>query len=196
MKIAELLPLITTLFIKELYQEDLAEAEHVKAAGCPHCGGVLHCGNYQRKPRGIEGEVLRLLRLDWRISFCCGNEECRKRTTPKSVRFLGRKVYLGVSIVVAGILRGEGVKVAKICAILDNVKSETLRCWNLWWSGPVQSSNWWNVVKAQIMPPLEGKHFVWALFSRLLTRADGVKTAIQKLLTFISPITVPAQYPS
>ncbi len=96
MKISELVALITALFIQELYQEDVAEAERVKAAGCPHCGGVLHCGNYQRKPRGIVGEALRLLGLDWRISFCCSNEECRKRSTPKSVRFLGRKVYLGV----------------------------------------------------------------------------------------------------
>lgn len=195
MKISELLALITALFIQELYQEDLAEAERIKAAGCPYCGGVLHCGNYQRKPRGIVGEALRLLGLDWRISFCCSNEGCRKRSTPESVRFLGRKVYVGVCLVVAGVLRGQGVKVAKICVLLG-MSAETLRCWTRWWSGPVQNSSWWRAARAQIMPPLEGKHFVGALFERLLIRAEGVKTAIRKLLTFVSPITVPTKYPS
>ena len=195
MRIAEMSALFTAGFIRELYQEDLAEAERVKAAGCLHCGGVLHYANYPRKPRGIEEDVLKLLGLEWRISLCCGNDGCRKRTTPKSVLFLGRKVYLGVCLVATDVLRGQGVKVAKICAELG-MSAETLRRWTRWWSDCVQESWWWRVARALVMPPLEGKHFIGALLDRLLVQAETVKTATQKLLIFISPITVPAQYPS
>ena len=36
---------------------------------------------------------------DRRLSFCCALDVCRKRTTPPSLRFLGRKVYLGAVVV-------------------------------------------------------------------------------------------------
>ena len=72
--------------------QDLAEETRKKA--CP-CGGRLHSANYLRKPRGTpvrlpEQECLR-------FSFCCDRDGCRKRATPPSVRFLGRKVYLARS---------------------------------------------------------------------------------------------------
>jgi hypothetical protein len=190
MNISELAFLITFKFIQELYQEDEAEAALVKAAGCPHCGGVLHVSNYPRKARGLGSEFAE---MSWRISFCCAL--CRRRISPKSVRFLGRKVYSAVSLVIAGVLRGQGVKVAKTCGLIG-MSAETQRRWNLWWSVLVQSSSWWSAARAQIMPPLEGKHFVGELFGRLFVQAKSVKTAIQKLLIFVSPLTVPAQYPS
>ena len=190
MKVAELAKLITSGFIRELYQEDQREAERVKAEGCLHCGGRLHRANYPRKGRGI---VEVLPELESRESFCCA--ECRKRRTPESVRFLGRKVYLAVCLVVAGVLRGEGETVAKTCSLIG-MSAETLRRWTRWWAGPVQKSRWWRVARARIMPPLEGRHFVGELFLRLLTQAKRVETAILKLLKFVSPLTVPAQYPS
>ena len=71
--------------------EDLAAEQ--RAGGCPHCGGVLHSARYPRKPRGA---VERLPdEYGWRLSLCCAREGCRKRATPPSLRFLGRKVYLG-----------------------------------------------------------------------------------------------------
>ncbi|MFH1269216.1 MAG: hypothetical protein ABIK89_26095 [Planctomycetota bacterium] len=69
----------------------------------PRCSGPLHQANYPRKPRGEESDA----RPVWRLSFCCGVEGCRKRTTPRSLRFFGRKVYLGLTFVIAGIL-GQG----------------------------------------------------------------------------------------
>lgn len=190
MKIADLAALITAAFIQESYQEDLAEAARIRAAGCLYCGGVLHSARYPRKPRGIEES---LPELGSRESFCCA--ECRRRNTPSSVRFLGRKVYLALCVVAAAIMRSRGATVPKICAVFG-MSSETLRCWTRWWKLPVQSSHWWNMTLAQILPPLECKHFIGGLFDRLLTQAGTVKIAIQKLLTFVSPITVPAKYPS
>ena len=34
-----------------------------------------------------------------RFSFCCAADGCRKRETPASLRFLGRKVFLGAMVV-------------------------------------------------------------------------------------------------
>lgn len=72
--------------------QELAQRSH--AAGCA-CGGVLHCGNYPRKPRGCLIEVR--FKFETRFSFCCNL--CRKRTTSVSVRFLGRRVYLALAVV-------------------------------------------------------------------------------------------------
>ena len=72
--------------------EELAGEAH--AGGC-ECGGVLHRANYPRKPRACLNEV----RSDFesRFSFCCA--DCRKRKTSTSVRFLGRRVYLALAVV-------------------------------------------------------------------------------------------------
>lgn len=190
MKIAELVSLITPLFIRELYQEDLAEAERVRAAGCPHCGGALHRAHYPRKARGVEEE---LRELEHRESFCCA--ECRKRSTPKSVRFLGRKVYVALCVVGASILRSGGTTVGKISAHLG-MSEETLRRWARWWTKAVQSSRWWKANQAEVMPPIKDKHWLGELFERFLIRAETVEAAIRKLLTFVSPFTVPVHYPS
>ncbi len=74
--------------------EDLAG--QARAAGC-RCGGRLDSARYRRKPRG--GPAGLSASYEQRLSFCCAAEGCRKRTTPPSVRFLGRKVYLGAVVV-------------------------------------------------------------------------------------------------
>ena len=40
-----------------------------------------------------------------RLSFCCDRDGCRKRVTPPSVRFLGRKVYLGAIVILISAMR-------------------------------------------------------------------------------------------
>src|ERR1700726_3419348 len=49
-------------------------------------------GHINRKPRGGP-------QWDRRYSFCCAEEDCRRRLTPESVRFLGRRVYAGLVVV-------------------------------------------------------------------------------------------------
>src|SRR3954449_8997127 len=80
--------------------EDLAQATRKQA--CP-CGGRLHCANYPRKPRGGPDTLPEAYQL--RFSFCCDRDGCRKRTTPPSVRFLGRKVYLAVVVILVAAMR-------------------------------------------------------------------------------------------
>ena len=49
--------------------------------------GPLHQAHYERKPRDAP---LIWMEEKSRFSFCCGH--CRRRCTPASVRFLGRRV--------------------------------------------------------------------------------------------------------
>ena len=75
-----------------LKEIDYKLALKAKSAGCPHCQGVLDWASFARKPRGIEQTEVR------RFSLCC--RQCRKRVTPRSTRFLWKKVYVLLAVVV------------------------------------------------------------------------------------------------
>jgi hypothetical protein len=69
-----------------------------------------------------------------RFSFCCGREGCRRRTTPPSLRFLGRRVYLEAVVLVASVIavvRGAG----RVTGRDVGVAPRTLRRWLGWWQG-------------------------------------------------------------
>ncbi len=80
-------------FFRFLIRLDEEPAAQTRAAGCS-CGGVLHRANYPRKPRGCPSGVREAFAS--RLSFCCSR--CRQRSTAMSVRFLGRRVYLGLEV--------------------------------------------------------------------------------------------------
>lgn len=102
-------------FFLLLLQIDIDLAAQARAVGC-RCGGALHRANYPRKPCACLNEV----RADYesRFSFC--RSRCRKRTTSMSVRFLGRRVYLGLAVVLMSSARtGAPAAVAQFGEILQ-----------------------------------------------------------------------------
>lgn len=91
----------------EKVDQDLAE--RIRVQGCVRCGGRLHSAPFCRKPRGLpQGST-----WNSRASFCCDREGCRRRATPPSVRFLGRKVYAGFVVVLLAAMR-HGLSVARM----------------------------------------------------------------------------------
>lgn len=189
MKIADLRSLIERAVLESLRQLDIEEAERVRQQGClrPHCGGKLHQANYPRKPRGIED----VAEEDWwRLSFCC--EQCRCRTTPKSVRFLGRKVYYA-AVVLAVVLRATTL-VRRVSAA-TGASAATIRRWEKWWGLPILKSKWWQEVRARLMPPVDERVPLRSLYERFRAGAPDARTALTKLLLFVSPLTVPEAYP-
>jgi hypothetical protein len=89
-------PLLDASVFRLLLDVDRDLAAEARAGGCA-CGGPLHAARYRRKPRGgPRGELS--AEYSWRESFCCAREECRKPTTPPSVRFLGRRVYVAAVV--------------------------------------------------------------------------------------------------
>jgi hypothetical protein len=174
----------------EKVDADLAEA--VRLTGCRHCSdGKLHRADYKRKPRGVPS---------WpdetkRISFCCHREGCRRRQTPPSVRFLGRRVYGGVvAVLIPAMAHGlKPERAAQIRQALDlKIDRRTLERWRQWWLGLFVESSFWKEARAQFVPPLCPKTLPWSLC--LSFEIQERRDRLLDLLKFLSPITTPAAW--
>jgi hypothetical protein len=163
---------------------DLAAA--ARKAGCA-CSGVLHSARYPRKPRGLQNDHHG---DDRRASFCCAT--CRKRTTPASVRFLGRRVYLGAVVVLATALQqGPSPWRVRWLRELLGVSVQTLARWRVWWDEAFTESGFWKVARAAFSPPVTAS----AAPSSLLERFAGEPhEQLAALLRFLSPLSTTAAY--
>jgi hypothetical protein len=156
----------------------------VHASRC-ECGGVLHRANYPRKPRGCLNEV----RADFesRFSFCCA--DCRKRKTSTSVRFLGRRVYLALAMVLCSARHaGQNTAAARVSSDLA-VPVRTLQRWRQWWSERLPLTPLWQANCARFMPPVDSDRFPTALLERF---TGSAAEQLMRLLVFLSPLTVTA----
>jgi len=176
---------------KKLYdwQEKIDKelAQKVSAGGCKHCEGVLHHADYERKPRGVKDGEEAIKHWDKRASFCCDQEGCRKRHTPPSVRFLGRKVYVGVVVVlVAAMMHGANARRISVLHEALGIDKRTLRRWRQWWLEVFVETPFWKANRARFMPVLKE-----ALMPYCLVDAFGAKhrEGLIKLMEFLSPIT-------
>lgn len=161
---------------------DLAAEE--RALGCA-CGGALHRADYPRKPRGGPGDLGDA--YNQRFSFCCDRDGCRSRVTPRSVRFLGRRVYLGaVVVLVSAMLNGPTPKRAGALRALLGISERTLRRWSAWWRAAFAESAFWKAMAGRFATP----PVTTALPQSLLERFVGdERTRLIAALHFLSPIT-------
>jgi hypothetical protein len=171
---------------------DEAIAAEVAAARCKHCGGPLHRGNYQRKPRGAlvaaAGEAHTL-----RHSLCCGRRGCRKRALPPSVRFLGRRVYLGAVVVLASAV-AQALSRISAAARAVGVPWRTLRRWGAWWREVLPSSSVWAELRARFVPPPPDEtQLPRSLLVRLGADVDGPEAVLAQALAHtarhLAPLT-------
>lgn len=136
-------------FFELLRRIDVELAEGTRLAGCP-CGGVLHFARYRRKPRGGPEDLSRDCCL--RESLCCSVDGCRRRSTPPSVRFLGRKVFFGVVVLLVPILR-DGLtprRFRRLAAQLP-VSRRTVQRWRRWWRETLPSTRFWGGARAELV---------------------------------------------
>ncbi len=123
-----------------LKQVDAAEADACRAAGCPRCGGKLHSATYPRKPYGLAADLRDDVR---RFSFCCAT--CRCRVKPPSVRFFGRRFYVGaLFLLVSALALAGGVRLQTI-ARRYGVPVSTLKRWQRWWREIFPATPAWQV---------------------------------------------------
>jgi hypothetical protein len=164
---------------------DEAAAAQVKAACCPHCGGRLDRADYPRKPRG--GGIAAVLEVCVRrISLCCGRPGCRRRVTPPSVRFLGRRVYLGVTLLVA-CLRALTQPASTETPTDSGVPSRTVGRWLDWWQTTFAGSAFFTASAGRFVPPLEVAQLPASLVARFTPPEPGARLAA--VLSFLAPIT-------
>ncbi len=155
--------------------------------GCLKCEeGKLHRADYERKPRGgpkdPEGP-----KEAYRASFCCDQEGCRKRHTPPSVRFLGRKVYWGVVVVLVSAMQ-HGIKPARVQVLREQlgIDRRTMERWRTWWLETFVQSPFWKEARARFMPLLCEKTLPCSLWDAF--RIDRLDRLLD-LLRFLRPIT-------
>ena len=167
-----------------LTEADEERAARVRAAGC-FCGGVLHSARYPRKPRGIPRELREVSYR--RHSFCCNLDGCRRRHTPQSVFYLGRRVYLGAVTLLATAMRCavSGRALRQLCEVLG-VPRATLDRWRAWWNRDLLATPFWKVAADTFMPPLAE-----VLPASLLARFTATDPAVQlsQALRFVAPLS-------
>lgn len=158
--------------IKLLYARDQEILLVARKKGC-HCAGKLDTANYSRKVRGIPTDVEDL--MDTRFSLCC--RDCRKRTTPISMRFWGRKIYWVMTIITNLILLSSNDR---------SVPPQTLKRWQRYFSF-MPLSRFWREHSSRFMPPLNTDHLLTNIVNRFFSR-DGPNDWYQFLL-FIMPLS-------
>ncbi len=120
-------------------------------------------------------------------SFCCARRDCRKRATPPSFRFLGRKVYLGAVVVLIAALRcGPTPARMRHLAELVGVNRRTVVRWRLWWCEELPATPFWRAASGTLLPPVQRSELPAALLERF---AGGAQERLLGLLRFILPIT-------
>ena len=138
-------PLLTDArFHNSLFDLDRLIAEQIRQKQCRLCHGNLHQSHFLRKPRGVPEDTHPDYSI--RFSYCCGTEGCRKRFTPPSMRFLSRKVYSSVVIILIFLLKPETdeSRIEKINVLLGTTLSiETLRRWRHFWIKELPQTHTW-----------------------------------------------------
>ena len=172
-------------FFANLVCIDRDLAEKARLGRCPACNGPLHRANYFRKPRGGPKNCDNTLYV--RFSFCCGREGCRKRMTPPSVRFLGRKVFFGSIVVLLSSLFDVCLPdtLRKLCA-LHKLSRRTFGRWRKWWQSRFAASHFWKEARGLLNSPpapIDLPH-------HLLDRFSGSPTEqLVSCLQFLTPIS-------
>jgi hypothetical protein len=173
-----------TRFYELLLGFDRQIAESAHADRCQRCGAVLHWGSFGRKPRGVPvglgPEHLQ------RFSLCCAADGCRKRETPSSLRFLGRKVFLGAMVVLISAMQSSLTpgRVRQLEALVG-VSRRTVARWRDWWRTVFAESPFWRTHRA-LAPAASTAD----LPDSLLQAFEGaIERQLILLLRFLAPIT-------
>jgi hypothetical protein len=165
--------------------EDLAA--QCRSAGCS-CGGKLHSAIYPRKPRGNPPET----EEGWccRYSFCCAIDGCRRRSTPASFRFLGRRVFVGAVVVLISAMRHGATpkRMAQLRKIVG-VSRRTVERWREWWLKGFTRSPFWKAARGQLRMPIDEITLPLSLLKAF--SGDDGQTILADFLRFILPLTKP-----
>lgn len=168
-----------------LYRIDQHVATEAKARGCG-CGGRLHGARYRRKPRGVPADA----EEDYghRFSFCCAEEGCRRRTTPPSFRFLGRKVFVSVVVVLVTVLR-HGPTPTRIAKLREwvGVSARTIYRWRSWWQDTFVRTPFWKAARGFLRVPIDESSLPLSLLESFPVHPE--KRKLLRLLRFICPLT-------
>ena len=109
--------------------------------------------NYPRAPLGGPEHLPDEYRQ--RFSFCCERDGCRKRLTPPSVSFLGRKVYLGAVVVLIAHAKGRRRAGCASFRVFSGSTAQTMARWQTFWRDRFPQTPFWKIAGARLVPVVE-----------------------------------------
>ncbi len=168
-----------------LFSFDADLAEKARLANCHNCGATLHQAHFLRKPRGCP------LKLDfdqnYRFSFCC--YLCRKRSTPPSFRFLGRRVYFGfIFLLVSAMLGDASPQRRRRLQEIFGADPRTLARWKMWWNKAFTESHFWKAISHRFVLILDPLLSLPRNLLRIM-KALSLTEALTKLLRLLIPLS-------
>lgn len=180
-------------FHEVLLEADVAAMAQVRSAGCLFgCGGRLHVANYPRKGRGLDDAAERAGRYDRRLSLCCSREGCRRRATPPSVRFLGRRIFVAV-LVIAASVTAAATRAAIPPASLPPSRQTRGRWQAFWREQLARSAMYIEMIGARVAPAIDPSEMPEALVERCAGDAYERFELVLRLLAPWTTISVSAE---
>jgi hypothetical protein len=176
-------------FHKTLLEIDQITASECQQKGCGFCGGKLHQAQYPRIGFGVSSKIAPLYAR--RLSFCCA--VCRTRTTPSSIRFMGRRRYVSSAFVLLCVLRLSPCE--KRCEQLArrfglHISVSTWKRWRTWWRQHFPHTQFWTVAKARVSLMINEDPLPRALLSQFA--GAHLSQRLILLLRFLAPLTTGA----
>ncbi len=180
-----------------LYLIDIDLAMEIRLKGCQFCDGPLHQANYQRQPRG---ELCNLPdKYLTRFSYCCGNDDCRRRTMPPSSRFMGRKVYWRPVVLIVMALKQnkhDSMSSRKLTEMFK-ISRQTLKRWSEYYRDVFPISPVWRHIRGEVsfmdknieMPSGIMNHFLGCYKSA----EQGLSECLKLLASCEYPFTMKAE---
>jgi hypothetical protein len=104
-----------------------------------------------------------------------------------SVRFLGRRVYLGLAVVLVSARHAGQIPAAARLEAGSGIPVRTLERWRQWWQRDFALTPLWQAQCARFMPPLNIGRLPGALLERFVGQTAE---PLLRLLLFLSPLTV------
>ena len=112
-----------------------------------------------------------------------------------SVRFLGRRVYVMLAVVLLSTRSVMRMSAAAQVASWMRVPQRTLRRWRAWWTQTLVLTPLWLAHVGRFMPVPEALQFPSSLLAAFADRrapdTPAAPTALLRLMRFLSPWTVP-----
>ncbi len=181
----------TSNLFQLLHRIDIDLAKQQQRAGCPYCSGPLHYSNYQRKPRG--GPDTLADEIDIRLSLCCANEGCRRRTLPPSTLFMDRKVYFRSVILIVLTLRQNKPREyskAKLIRIFG-ISRKTINRWLAFYRELFPRSNLWKMIRGRINSTVQNNNLPGSLVDYFLQHVQTEEGAIVNCLWLLATGLLP-----
>ena len=177
-------------FIAELHAWEEEQGEELRAKGCQHdCAGKLDRAYYPRQARGFGAELSSSQKR--RVSFCCREEGCRKRHTPKSLLYLRHKAYSFVGVMLTLCLRsGRKPEVTlRKARCLCNASEATVRRWKGWMLKFLGSPAW-KLLRTRLDARFSEERFPLSLLESTCSADSELPRAITNMLCFVSLLSI------